>query len=81
MPFISGQLHPVQGNCLWDKRAKLGSDNFKGFMLYNMFTTVMKLTKNMRLDDSDPDSESFDGFLIRLSDGSNTDEDWKVAKD
>ena len=44
------------------------------------FTTVIKLTKNNRLDTTDPDAFTFDKFLDRLRDGENTKEDHEILR-
>ena len=72
-----GQLPPVQGNCLWNKKAKLGSKNWEGFLAYQLFDTAMKLVENKRLDFSDPEAVRYNDFLKRVRDGKNTIEDWK----
>ena len=57
------QLPPVKGNCLWNKNAKLGSNNWEGFCTYQNFDTVMKLLENKRLDFSDPEAVQYNWFL------------------
>lgn len=63
------QLPPVKANCLWDKRAKSGSENEQGFLQYQCFDTVAKLVENKRLDQTDPDVVAFNAFLLKMRDG------------
>eukprot|EP00957_Ditylum_brightwellii_P192621 14665463-Ditylum_brightwellii.AAC.1 len=45
-----------------------------------MFTSVVELVENNRLDRSDPDAVLFYDFLQRLWDGKNTEEDWMILQ-
>ena len=38
-----GQLPPVNGNCLWNKKAKHGTENFQGYIAYRNFTIAIRL--------------------------------------
>ena len=71
-----GQLPPVKGNSLWSK-ARNGSANWEGLCTYSLFTTVMRLTENMRLDRTDPEAVRYEEFLVRNRDGANTIDDWE----
>ena len=76
-----GQLPPVKGKCLWDKKPRNQSPDWFGSILYNKFTTAIKLIQSNRLDKSDPESIFFEKFLDRLRNGTNTREDWVYFRD
>ena len=66
------QLPPVLANPLWTKRTT-GASNTNGYALYNLFENVVKLTANQRIISG---QDEFKEFLLRLRDGSNTEDDW-----
>ena len=74
------QLPAVTGNCLWFPTPRNGSDDQRGFLLYQLFDTVTILRKNERIDGTDPDANTFESFLKRLRNGENTHEDWETLK-
>ena len=73
------QLPPVKGQTLWNQNSS-NADDSRGFNVYRMFTSVVELVENNRLDRSDPDAVLFYDFLQRLRDGKNTEEDWLILR-
>ena len=72
-----GQLPPVMGRCVWDaSRSGANGDDLAGYGLYQLFTSVVQLVENRRLDPADPDSVWFRAFLGRLRNGNCTHADW-----
>ena len=67
----TGQLPPVKGVPLWEKKSKHADDK-KGSLLYQKFTVVTRLTVNERLDTADDDAVAYAEILNRLHDGKNT---------
>ena len=65
-----GQLPPVKGTTLWDKKCK-HADNKRGYLLYQKFKVVSRLTVNERLDPTDNDAVAHAEILNRLHDGKN----------
>jgi len=72
------QLPPVLANCLWDERAKEGSEDSQGHMTYHFFESVVRLTQNLRLDQNDAEAVNFDKILTKLRDGMNSFQQWQT---
>jgi hypothetical protein len=71
-----GQLPPVGSNSLWVRKASnVLPNDLAGYLLYQLFRTVIKLEENVRIDPNDPDAVLFNGFQIRLRNGLVTKED------
>eukprot|EP00978_Attheya_sp_CCMP212_P039456 scaffold205276_cov24-Attheya_sp.AAC.1 len=64
-----GQLPPVKGNAVWNKKASNKGHDADGYSLYQLFGNVVKLEKNVRIDPNDRDAVIFNDFQIRLRDG------------
>eukprot|EP00957_Ditylum_brightwellii_P119025 9078546-Ditylum_brightwellii.AAC.1 len=47
------QLPPVKGQALWNYNSS-NADDSRGFNVYRLFISVVKLVENNRLDRSDP---------------------------
>eukprot|EP00957_Ditylum_brightwellii_P118601 9045885-Ditylum_brightwellii.AAC.1 len=73
------QLPPFKGQTLWNQNSSNANDS-RGFNVYRLFTSVIELVENSRLDRSDPDTVLFYDFLQRLRDGKNTEEDWQILR-
>eukprot|EP00957_Ditylum_brightwellii_P054080 4096408-Ditylum_brightwellii.AAC.1 len=73
------QLPHVQGQTLWDHNFST-TDDSRGFNVYKLFTSVVELVANNRLDRSDPDAVLFHDILQRLRDVKNTEDDWQILK-
>eukprot|EP00957_Ditylum_brightwellii_P141592 10786664-Ditylum_brightwellii.AAC.1 len=75
----SVQLPSVKGQTLWNQNSSK-ADNSRGFNVYRLFSLVVKLVGNNRLDRSDPDEVLFYDFLQRLRDEKNTEDDWHMLR-
>eukprot|EP00957_Ditylum_brightwellii_P005341 407477-Ditylum_brightwellii.AAC.1 len=73
------QLPPVQGQTLWNHHSS-NTDDSRGFDVYRLFSSVVELVENNRLDRSDPHAVLFYDFLQRLRDGTNTEEYWQSLR-
>ena len=74
-----GQLLPVGGSTLYDKRLK-NQLNMSGYVIYNKFEIVVVLIKTMRQqnENNDSDQNHFIQLLQRSRNGENTIEDWSL---
>jgi len=61
------QLPPVDGNSLWIDICK--EEDLCGYSLYQLFSDVICLEENNRLDKNDPNVLLFQEFLTRLPNG------------
>eukprot|EP00957_Ditylum_brightwellii_P080201 6099605-Ditylum_brightwellii.AAC.1 len=52
------QLPPVQGQTLWNQNSSNAADS-RGYNVYRLFTSFIKLVETSRLDISDPDEVLF----------------------
>eukprot|EP00957_Ditylum_brightwellii_P034696 2630172-Ditylum_brightwellii.AAC.1 len=48
------QLSPIQGQSLWNQNSSNANDS-RGFDVYRLFTSVVELVENYRLERSGPD--------------------------
>lgn len=67
------ELPPVKGSLLWSTGKQLNNSNYiHGYGLQNLLNIVLKLKSNPRLNE---DQLIFTGFLNRLRNGKNNDQD------
>ena len=72
-----GQLPPVGDKCMFHKKPRTENET-QGFMVYNKFTTVVKLTKNVRSKGEELEQKLFRKLLLNARDGKCTVDDWKL---
>ena len=66
-----GQLPAVKGSVLWNEKCS-NVDDRRGWIVYQSFDVLTRLTVNERLDMTDADAVAYSEILTRLHDGKNT---------
>ena len=71
------QLPPVADKPLYHSKP-ISSIGEQGHLAYLMFTNVIKLSVNQRVQGSNPEQSQFRELLMRLRTGDCTEQDWKL---
>ena len=72
-----GQLPPVGDKPLYHAKPS-SSIGEQGHSVFLMFTNVVKLTVNQRVQGGDPEQIQFRDLLCRLRTGDSNEHDWKI---